>query len=44
VKEEEAPTQLMIKELWMLERLSLTFSFAKKILKRSVFVSTTTGS
>ena len=44
VNDEEAPTQFTINELWILEKLSFTFSFAKKILNRSVFVSTTTGS
>ena len=44
VNEEDAPTQLTTKELCKLDKLSFTFSFAKKILNKSVFVSTTTGS
>ena len=44
VKEDDVPTQLTTNELKRLEKLSFTFSFAKNILNRSVFVSTTNGS
>ena len=44
VKLLEVPTQFTTKELNKLEKLSTTDSFAKKILKRLVFVSTTIGS
>ena len=44
VNDDEAPTQLITNELCKLEKLSFTLSFAKNILKRSVLVSTTTGS
>ena len=44
VNDEEAPTQLITNELCKLEKLSLTLSFARNILNKSVFVSTTTGS
>ena len=44
VNELDAPTQLTTKELCKLDKLSFTSSFAKKMLNRSVFVSTTTGS
>ena len=44
VNDDVAPTQLITNELCKLEKLSFTLSFAKNILNRSVFVSTTTGS
>ena len=44
VNDGEDPTQLTTKELYKLEKLSLTSCLAIKILYRSVFVSTTRGS
>ena len=44
VNEVDVPTQLTTNELNRLEKLSFTFSFARKILYKSVLVSTTTGS
>ena len=44
VNEVDVPTQLTTKELKRLEKLSFTFSFAKKMLNRLVLVSTTSGS
>jgi len=44
VKEDDVPTQLTTNELKRLEKLSFTFSFARKMLNKSVLVSTTNGS
>ena len=44
VNDVDVPTQLTTKELNKLEKLSFTFSFAKKILNKLVLVSTTSGS
>ena len=44
VNEGAAPTQLIMKELCKLAKLSFRLTFDKKILYKSVFVSTIIGS